>query len=108
MEKYKNVIYDANIAHKYKKIWKQERLRFRRGLRIKQRKKIKFLKRKYSHKREIPDDIEGINIADKETPPHFITDLKCYGAGEVNEKEKRVLSLPPTFAVYDKVDVFEM
>ena len=41
----------------------------------------------------------------REIPATFTSDPKCHGGCSVDEKEKKVLSLPPKFAVYNSVDV---
>ena len=35
----------------------------------------------------------------------FVSDARCYGGVELTDDEKKVLCLPPNFAVYEKVDV---
>ena len=38
-------------------------------------------------------------------PVTFTSKPKCYGGCSVDEKDKKVLSLPPKFVVYNRVDV---
>ena len=56
---------------------------------MKKKKKITFLKKKYGQKKRIPDQLEGITIADREIPLTFSSEPKGYGGGSINEKEKR-------------------
>lgn len=83
---------------KWRGIWKQV-----------EKKKVKFLEQRYGKIKEkrVPDEIKGINIADKEIPTHVTSNPQCYGGSTINEKEQKVLSLPPKFAVYEKVDTVE-
>ena len=79
----------------------------RTELNEKRKRKVRFLKQKYGQSKRIPDDLEGINIADKEIPTTFTSEPRCYGGISLTENEKKVLNLPPKFAVYGKVDSLE-
>ena len=105
--KYKAVISDAGILRNYDRVWNLEWRRVIRGLKMKRKKKVIHLKEKYGRKRRVPDKLEGITIADGEVPVTFSSEPECYGGCSTDEKERKVLSLPPKFAVYDRVNTDE-
>ena len=77
------------------------------NLKVKRKKKVTCLKKKYGREKGIPDHLQGITIADKEIPVAFGSEPKCYGGCSTDDKERKVLSLPPKFAVFDRVNTDE-
>ena len=51
----------------------REKFRVKRDLEANKKKKVKFLEQKYGKikVKQVPDEIEGINVADKEIPTSF-------------------------------------
>ena len=68
-KKSKIIIVEAGILHDFEGIWnlEQERVRDR---------KVNILKRKYGQPKEIPSQLEGITIANREIPVTFTSDPK--------------------------------
>ena len=105
--KCKAVLTNNGVVQQFEEIWNVERRRVVESLKVKRKRKIAFLREKYGQSREIPDQIEGITIADSDLPATFNSEPRCYGGCSTDEKEKKILSLPPKFAVYDKVNTVE-
>ena len=73
----------------------------------KQKKKVAFLKCRYERKMETPNEINGIIIEDQEITDDYTSIPRCYGNVEINSDEQDVLSLPPKYAIFEKVDKIE-
>lgn len=99
----------AGVEREYDSLWRREKFKVKRDLKMSRKRKVKFLERRYGNTevKRVPDEIEGINVADKEIPTHFTSNPQCYGGSTINEKELKVLSLPPKFAVYEKINTVE-
>jgi hypothetical protein len=102
--KSKRDIAEAGVLYEYERMWCIEKSRTKRDLKEKMRRKEKFLERKYGKVKEVPDEVEGIDVTDKEIPPTFTSSPVCYGGCVVNSSENKLLMLPPRFAVYSKIN----
>jgi len=100
----KTVIVGAGVLHDYERVWNLEQKRVREELKMKRKRKVRFLKKKYGQSRGTPDQLKGITIADRKIPATFTSEPKCYGGCSIDEKEKKIPSLPPKFAVYKGVN----
>ena len=49
-------------------------------------------------------EVEGITVADQQIPESFSSSHRCYGGTQLSSEEK-VLSLPPKFSVYQRVEI---
>ena len=98
------VIVDAGVLHDYERVWKLGKKRVREELKMKRKRKDRFLEKKYGRSRGTPDQLKEITIADREIPATFTSEPKCYGGCSIDEKEKKILSLPPKFAVCNGVN----
>ena len=106
--KEKTIIIQENIALEFDQIWSRECSKYAKNLRNKRQMKLESLKEKYKPKEIIiPDIVSGIVIKDKELPESFSSIPRCYGGIELNENENNILSLPPKFAVHEKVNTEE-
>ena len=76
----------------------------REELKVKRKRKVRFLEKKYGRSRDTPDQLKGITIADREIPATFTSEPKCYGGCSIDEKERKILSLPPKFVIYNGVN----
>ena len=69
-------------------------------------KKCEWLCNKWKpRKKPKPDIIRSIVLKDEELKTEFSSEPRLYGNVMIDEQEKNVLSLPPNFGVYKKVDV---
>ena len=94
-----------NVNGQFERILESERKLYKTYLRKKRRKKVKFLRNKYRRERRIvPDEVDGIIIKDQPIPDDFTTEPRVYGGVNITEPEKELLSLPPKFAMYDKIE----
>ena len=92
------------ICRKYEELWSRESCKYKDVLCKRRKKKVDFLSRKYNRKTRLPYSINGAIVADQDVPENFTSEPRCYGAIEISNDEKAVLSLPPKFATYDRVD----
>ena len=69
----------------------------------KREKKLMFLKCRYKKNTSTPDILHGIMV-DQEIASDFSSASRCYGNTEISNEEKELLSLPPKYAVYEKID----
>ena len=98
-------IRSQGIESDFKRIYRSERKKYKKTLCEKRRQKVWFLSKKYKpSKRNIPDEVNGVIIKDQDIPMDFSTEPRVYGNTVINEDEKHILSLPPKFAIPDKVD----
>ena len=99
----KQLLEQENVVAEYEVIWSCEKSAYARALRQKLRKKTTFLKKKQNRVREVPDEIEGILIADQDVSS-FTANPRVYGGTEISAEEESVLSLPPNYTLYEKID----
>ena len=59
---------------------------------------------KYATSDITPDDIEGITVCDQQCAEEFDTSPRIYGGTEITDEEKALLTLPPKFSTFQKVD----
>ena len=43
-------------------------------------------------------------VEDQKIPESFSSEPRCYGNVEISAEERKVLSLPPKFAVFNRID----
>ena len=74
------VVIRQNGAEKaFKRVWRRERKKYKQELLQKRRGKIQFLTKKYSKKRNIPDELDGVT---------FSTEPRLYGGAEISDDER--------------------
>lgn len=56
----------------------------REELKMKRKRKVKSLEKKYGRPRDTPDQLEGITIADREIPSTSTSEPKCYGGCSID------------------------
>ncbi len=103
----KLILREYNVFNAYISLWRKEKQQYQTELREKLRLKVSTLIRRYSSQEAIPESVRGIVIEDQQVPEEFSTGPKCYGGVEINMDEQAVLSLPPKYAVYSKIDVID-
>ena len=67
----------------------------------------KFFKYANANRNLTPDTIDEIIIKDELVPESFSSEPRCYGGTNLDENEAEVLSLPPKYALYTKIDTTE-
>ena len=92
------------VCRKYEELWSREIHKYKEVLSQRRKKKIEFLNRKYGRRHNVPDRVNGVIVADQAIPENFTSEPRCYGSVEVSDDEKAVLSLPPKFATFDRID----
>ena len=97
------------LLDRFRTVKSDERHRIRRNLDKKRWKKIDFLTKKWKHVpiTEGRDYIEGVNIADRTLPDSFESEPRLYGGTNITDQERSLLSLPPRFSTYEKVNIGE-
>ena len=99
------ILEQENIRNQYEELWDREKTEYARQLRNQLNSKIKFLQTKFSEDiTNVPDLLQDIVISDQDLPDTFTSDPRMYGNVELTEQEMELLSLPPKFAVFDKID----
>ena len=63
-----------------------------------QKKKIRL------EEKRIPKEVDGIDFRDTELPEEFRSEPRVYGGVIIDETEKELLSLPPKFFTFKKLD----
>ena len=101
------ILVKENAIQEFNQILIKEKGEYRERLMEKKKKKVDHLMEKYKVRRIIPDEVEGIIVRDQEIPACFTKLPKCYGKSEIDEGEQNVLSLPPKYAIYDRVDMLD-
>ena len=97
---------EENVTHAFNVIWEKEKNRYRTLLWEKRKRKVDFLRQKFGKRKEqVVTKIAGITVADQLIPQNFSSSPRCYGNIEVTKNEVEILSLPPKFAVFDRVDL---
>jgi hypothetical protein len=100
----KPVLTEKGILKEYINLWRKEKGSLKSELNEKRKTKVKFLISKYGKKVNIPDVYEGIKISDQEIPDTFTSEPRCYGGCTIDNNERSILTLPPKFAMYPKLD----
>ena len=101
----KELIAAAGLLETYGRLWRREITRFERESNDARKRKIQHLRNRYKQttRTEVPDEMDGIILRDQEVPEGYNSTARTYGGVNLNDDEHSVLSLPPKFAVYDKV-----
>ena len=103
----KTILIELNILNDYNRIWEAEKQIHNIKFRELKKKKIEFLTNKYATSDITPDDIEGITVCDQQCIEEFDTSPRTYGGIAITDEEKAVLTLPPKFSTFQKVDSVE-
>ncbi len=104
----KATIRNGGVLREYERLWRRETTKYDEEIRSKHRKKIRHLQRKYKTKpNTIPDEIDGIVIKDQEIPEGYSSTPRTYGGITLTNEEETLLSLPPKYATYNKVNTEE-
>ena len=69
----------SRVLYDYERIWNLEQKRVTEDLKKKRKRKVTFLKKKYGQPKDLPSQLEGITIANREIPATFTFEPKCYG-----------------------------
>ena len=100
----KQVLRTYGVCDAYLALWRREKEDYQVSLRAKLRSKVYTLVRRYSNQTVAPESVRGIVVGDQQVPEDFSTDPRCYGDVELSADERSVLSLPPKYAMYSKID----
>ena len=102
----KETINAAGIGEQFEELWRREITRYEYCLKQTGDRKIQFLQNKYKVMQAvIPDEVDRIILKDQEIDTSTFTSTpQTYGGIALTEEEEQLLSLPPKYAVYEKVD----
>ena len=101
----KELLTGAGVLREYERLWRREITKYENECVSTQKKKLQHLRNKYKKKQEtIPDEIEGIVLTNQELPAEYTSTARVYGGVDLLENEQSLLSLPPKYAMYGKVE----
>ena len=100
----RRMLRQQGVCRKYEDLWSRELRKYKEVLCKRRKKKVEFLSQKYNRKPNLPDRVHGVIVADQEIPENFTSEPRCYGSVQISSDEKAVLSLPPKFATFDRID----
>ena len=102
----KDTIAAAGLLDAYERLWRREITRFENGSAETQKKKLQHLRNRYKRTTRtiVPDEMEGIILKDQEIPNNFASTPRTYGGVVLDENEQSVLTLPPKFAMFEKIN----
>ena len=95
----------GDVRLRYLNRWREYMRNLKRKLAEKNEKKIAWIKKKWVKERD--DDIRGINVEDCQLTEEFTSEPRLYGGVQVTEDEVAVLSLPPKFGVYKRLNTLQ-
>ena len=101
------LLVSEHVLGAYENLWTVEKTEYARYLRKNKSSKIEFLKKKFCRETLLPDQLRGVIIADQDIPEEFTSSPRTYGGTTISEDEEQLLSLPPNFSIYDRVDSTE-
>ena len=90
----------GEVRIRYLNKWREYTKRTKTRLVKENRKKLEWIQRKRSER----NDNRGIEVGDEEFSEEFKSEPRLYGRVQVNEDELAVLTLPPKFGLYRKLD----
>ena len=102
--KSKIIIKDGNILDSYERLWKREITIYENTQRNKLRNTIQFLTSKYKKQKNVPDEVRGIMVKDRNIPEDYTPLPRIYGDVDLSPAEVSLLTLPPKYAIYEKID----
>ena len=80
--------------------------KYREAFKMKHRRKIHWLTRKYGTiEFRPPDEINGVKLTDQELGTEFGSTHRQYGGVTTNDDENDILKLPPKFGIMKRIDV---
>ena len=100
----KLIINDYNVLAPYERLWNREITIYENNLNKQLKRKLQFLETKYKKRTIIPDNIGDIIIKDQLITDEYESSPRIYGSIEINNAETSLLTLPPKYAMYEKVD----
>ena len=101
------VLRELDIMHQFNDAWSVEKQIQTGRLRELRKKKIAFLRVKYTQNQEVPDIFNDIVIADQDCIEDFSVVPRAYGRVGLSKEEEEVLTLPPKFSTYEKINPIE-
>ena len=97
------------VLQAYQRVWSREKDELQKQERKRVTKKVRFLCNKHKPKSRVYTVIHGVDVTDKVLPSQeFDSSPQAYGGCTTNSEETSLLSLPPKFTVFEKVDTFEV
>ena len=100
------ILKEQNIYTRFLEVLYDEKSKQRKILKEKRKKKTRFIAREFYNKNSVYEDVEnGIIVDDQIIPNTFESQPRTYGNVDLSEKERQLLTLPPKFAIYEKVNV---
>ena len=100
------VLIELGVCDPFLRFWESMKKFCRAELRKQKERKIRFLgeKKKVKERANVCDFVEGIYVGDTDVTASFDSQPRLYGGATITPAENELLSLPPGFNVYDKVD----
>ena len=102
------IIRENNLMEEYKRLWRREITKIVEELKEQEEKKVRHLTQKYGEQRnrnvEIPNEIQGITVAEQNLGEDFSSSPRTYGGTILDDNERLALSLPTKFTTYEKVE----
>ena len=98
----------VNVRSRFNELWTSFISGYRKRIREKFIQKVKWLREKWTIKdKEPPKEYRGIQLEFNELSIEFTSNPRKYGGIHINESEEEVLSLPPKFGLYQKVETVD-
>ena len=101
------VLITGNLRRRYMVEWKKFMGEFKKQQSEDAKRKIDWLKTKWRREVQVPHEYQGIKICrddGEEFPPEFSSEPRLYGEIALNDDEKTALTLPPKFALLERVN----
>ena len=98
------------INRSFEEIVRQEKIIMRRNLKKKKKKKIGFLIKRKEKDITIKEDnntdrlCKTVKTYEQEIPETFSSEPEVYGGAEINKNEHSILSLPPKYTLFEKIN----
>ena len=103
----RKILNENDVVWQYNDLWAEEKNRQFKMLRNKRKKKVSWLKKTLSKRKDAPAEYKNVIISDQVVTDEFRIEPVCYGGVEINENEKKILSTHPKYSVFDKIDVID-
>ena len=106
----KPILHEHGVTRQYEELWAQQKEKFHTEERRRVNKKVSFLREKYTAAAAPRDysQVHGVDVTDTDIPEDFESTPRLYGTCSIDDNETALLSLPPKFATYNKVNEIDV
>ena len=100
-----DILIREGVLEAFLVVWAKEKTRYRKSLKSQQKRKVKWLCKKYQKKKEpLPEQYMGYDFKDQDMGDDFRIETVVYDNVEVSTEEEEALKLHPKFTTYEEVD----